>query len=108
MATATIVVSLPSLKPLITRISPTNTSNSNNSGYINAVWSLSRPEPSRSYAQATRASDDEVELVHREEASRNSPIDLTRAVHTNAIGSEDYKEVVVRVTTNTFATVDAL
>jgi hypothetical protein len=100
MVTATIVVSLPSLKPLIMRIPPVNTSNRSNSGYMNAASgrSLSHPGMPRSYGHATKSGDDEVELVHRErELSRKSSLSPIRDIC--AIVGQDAKDVV-RVTTD--------
>jgi hypothetical protein len=97
MVTATIVVSLPSLKPLLIRITPVNTSNRSNSGYMNAALgrSLSHPGAPRSYAHATKSRDDEVELVHRE-LSRKSSLSPTRT--TSGTEAQDAKDVVIITT----------
>jgi hypothetical protein len=105
MCTATIVVSLPSLKPLIMRISPEITSNRSTSGnmIVGNRRSLSHPGPARSYAQARKIGDDEMELVLRE--SRKSSLSPTRT--TTATGVHDSKDAV-RVTTDVTVTRDML
>jgi hypothetical protein len=108
MVTATIVVSLPSLKPLIMRITPVNTSNRSNSGYMNAASrrSLSHPGVPRFYGHAAKSGDDEVELVRGElELSRKSSLSPTR--NTSAIVGLDAKDVV-RVTTDIAVTREVL
>jgi hypothetical protein len=87
MCTAVIVVSLPTLKPLIMRITPVNTSNRSTSGYVN-------PGPRRSLSHPLKdrkTGDDEIELVLQE--SRKS------SLTTNATGAQEAKDGV-RVTTN--------
>ncbi|KAH4966427.1 hypothetical protein HBI78_094990 [Parastagonospora nodorum] len=87
MCTATIVVSLPMLKPLLMRITPLNTSDRSNSAYKNADSRKSNglPGAARSYGQARLTGDDEVELVLRElRESRKSSLSQART----AIASE--------------------
>jgi hypothetical protein len=99
MCTATIVVSLPTLKPLIMRVSPVNTSNRSN-GYYNVCSrkSVGHPGAARSHAHAGRSGDDEVELVFRE---------LSRKSSTSGQGALDMKDGV-RVTTDVTVTRDVL
>jgi hypothetical protein len=66
MCTAIIVVSLPTLKPLIMRVTPTNTSNRSASGYVKSGPPRSLSHPSRSHPQGRKFGDDEIELVLRE------------------------------------------
>lgn len=66
MCTGNIVVSLPALKALIVRSSPSNTDYVHNDIYINTSSGkpqLSAHGTSRSHVQAGRLSDDELELV---------------------------------------------
>ncbi|KAF3007505.1 hypothetical protein E8E13_005560 [Curvularia kusanoi] len=80
MCTAVIVVSLPSLKTLIMRSSPNNSSYPRSTdGYLQHGGSakpLSHQGQSRSHVQAGRISDDELELVFQ--GSRN-PSQITRS-----------------------------
>jgi hypothetical protein len=104
MCTATIVVSLPMLKPLIMRMSPVNTSNRGASEYKHADSKRSNgyPGQSRSHGQARITGDDEVELVLRElRESRKSS--LSQAHTTSASELNDGKDVV-RVTTDVTVT----
>lgn len=108
MCTATIVVSLPMLKPLLMRITPLNTSNRSNSAYKNADSRKSNglPGPGRSYGQARLTGDDEVELVLRElRESRKSSLSQARTASASDI--QDSKDGV-RVTTDFGITRDVL
>jgi hypothetical protein len=91
MCTATIVVSLPTLKPLIMRVTPTNTWNRSASRYVKSGPPRSLSHPSRSHPQKREGGDDEIELVLRE--SRKS------SMTTNA--TEKAAKDSVRDTTNT-------
>jgi hypothetical protein len=87
MCTATIVVSLPTLKVLIARSLPSTTSRSSN-GYINSeskkhtetVGSKSNPKKSfnfhdtyHSHISGGHTGDDEIELVFQE-SGKSSPV----------------------------------
>jgi hypothetical protein len=103
ICTAIIVVSLPSLKTLITRASPTNTTDRSTNGYVQTgsgkPYSHGR-ETGRSSHTRGGVMDDEVELVFLDR--KPSPA-LTGT--TSGTGKEDAKDAVM-VTTNLTITRD--
>jgi hypothetical protein len=108
MCTATIVVSLPLLKPLFMRMSPTNTSNRTASGYKHAESkkSVGHLSLSRSYGQTRFTGDDEIELVLRDlRISQKSSISQARSI--SATDLKDSKDGV-RVTTDVTVTRDVI
>ena len=101
MCTAVIVVSLPSLKPLIVRTTPTNTSNRSTNGYLQA--GSGKPISHRagtvtSHIQGGHA-DDEMELTFLDRKVSPTP--------TSTTGGQDGKDAVT-VTTNVTVTRDVL
>jgi hypothetical protein len=118
MCIATIVVSLPTLKVLLVRATPTTTSSRSNNGYMNSdskkhtatYGSYPGPRKSfthldtyRSHVQGGHSGDDEIELVFQD--SRKSSASPTRT--TSAIGTQDEKDSV-RVTTDVTVVRDVL
>jgi hypothetical protein len=108
MCTANIVVSLPALKALIVRSSPTNTSYRSTDGYMNA--GSSKPLSghnhgiSRSHVQGGRISDDELELVFQ--GSRKPSPSPSRTTSTTT-APQDVKDNVM-VTTDWSVTTHAV
>jgi hypothetical protein len=102
MCTATIVVSLPALKPLIMRATPTNTSNRGTSEYVRSGPQKSfdpshgHRATSRVHVEAGRFGDDEIQLVLQD--SRKSSLSRTTGT-TSEAGAHNDKDAV-KVTTN--------
>ena len=100
MCTATIVVSLPSLKSLIVRPSSTNASKRNIDGYVHTRSGKPishRIGASRSHIQGGRM-DDEVELVLQDRKPSPSPTRMP-----SGSGEQETKDAVV-VTTDVIIT----
>jgi hypothetical protein len=80
MCTAVIVVSLPSLKSLIVRATPVNTSNRSNTGYLQA-GSGKTPGSSRptytSHIQGGTIDDEEMELTFLDRKPSPTPTGTT-------------------------------
>jgi hypothetical protein len=89
MCTANIVVSLPALKTLLVRSTPTNTSAYSNSGYIQ------QQSGPRKYSEPRKDGDDEIELVSQG-GSRKASLSTTRTESANQVVSVND----VRVTTD--------
>jgi hypothetical protein len=107
MSTAVIVVSLPSLKALIVRATPNNTSNRSTNGYMRgSIKHISHGGHGggtfRSHIEGGRM-DDEVELVSLDRKPSSSPIGTTREKE-----MVDGKEKAVTVTTNVTVMRDVL
>jgi hypothetical protein len=102
MCTATIVVSLPTLKPLIMKVTPTNTSNRGTSAYVRSGPQKSfdpshgHRATSRAHVEAGGFGDDEIQLVLQD--SRKSSLSRTTRT-TSEAGANDAKDTV-KVTTN--------
>jgi hypothetical protein len=105
MCTAIIVVSLPSLKSLIARATPQNTSNRSNTGYLQA-GSGKTPGSSRptytSHIQGGTIDDEEMELTFLDRKASPTPTGAT-----DETGAQSGKDNVV-VTTNIMVTRDVL
>jgi hypothetical protein len=105
MATATIVVSLPTLKPLIMKATPQNTSNRGISGYVHSGPRRSFNQPSfhgrmggssRACVEAGGVGDDEIQLV-LQDSRKNSMSPTTRTISDE--GTHDGKDTV-KITTD--------
>ncbi|KAH4101213.1 hypothetical protein HBI25_157810 [Parastagonospora nodorum] len=105
MATATIVVSLPALKPLIMKATPQNTSNRGISGYVQSGPRRSFNQPSfhgrmggssRACVEAGGVGDDEIQLV-LQDSRKNSMSPTDRTI--SDVGTHDGKDTV-KITTD--------
>ncbi|KAF2877700.1 hypothetical protein BDV95DRAFT_155473 [Massariosphaeria phaeospora] len=104
LCTATIVVSLPALKTLIVRSTPTNTSNRSTNGYMqtSSGKAISRAGgTSRSYAHGGNR-EDEMELTFLDRKPSLSPTGTTTGT-----GTQDAKDGVI-VTTDVTVTRDVI
>ena len=79
MCTAIIVVSLPSLKSLIVKPTPANTSNRSNSGYVQAASVKTIGSRGNKYSAHAQGGtmDDEVELTFLERKASPTPTGTT-------------------------------
>jgi hypothetical protein len=106
MCTAIIVVSLPSLKSLIGRTTPVNTTNRSNTGYLQAgsgkIPGSSRPTYS-SHIQGGTIDDEEMELTFLDRKPSPTPTGTTDETGAAQSGKDS-----VIVTTNFTVTRDAL
>lgn len=98
MSTAIIVVSLPSLRALIIRSTPTNTANRSTNGYMKTSWgrpTTSKGGTARSHNQDGRM-DDEMELTFVARKPSPSPTGTTTGTETR-----DAKGTIVETTSVT-------
>jgi hypothetical protein len=106
MSTAVIVVSLPSLKSLIVRKTPTNTENRSNTGYLQTGSGKpvggSRGGTYTSHIQGGTVDEEEIELTFL--GRKNSP---TPTGATDETRNQDGKDNVI-VTTNVTVTRDVI
>jgi hypothetical protein len=106
MCTAVVVVSLPSLKSLIVRTAPTNTSNRSNTGYLQPgsgkPVSSSRDGTYTAHIQGGTVDEEEMELTLLDRKASLTPTGTTDETKT-----QDGKDNVI-VTTNVTVTRDVL
>jgi hypothetical protein len=106
MCTAVIVVSLPSLKPIIVRTAPTNTANRSNTGYLQPgpgkPVSSSRDGTYTAHIQGGTVDEEEMELTFLDRKASLTPTGTTDETKT-----QDGKDNVI-VTTNVTVTRDVL